>query len=782
MHLEILHDQGPVIRTSRNQAPPRPPPAERAPAGSGADYHLVVGRRYRVALCAGSPSSTPGTTPDSSSEQEPAARRVLQLHIEPAGPSTALALATPAGAEPYGVARPRICLTVGDGGVCDERFCIIPANPDPASPLAETETMRLVVGGPDGTPVGLFTVRVAPRPAPPSQKRALDERREKAAAGEEDAALIDAFQRLGRWAAEPSAPAIQTRPSSADSNSDAGTTLTADDDGGGPAARRRRPSSGGLGRRRSPPAAHLPPPFRHGSEAAREEAAQFVAAAAAALRAVASEVGARHPVDASWAAPARLVRACTDLAAALSLPEDLRLSGSPHLVEGVYAAWHDALTSAHADFFTQLADGALMAEHCWHCIAVATGPMHVLPPDLLPVGRDYVFALLDKAAEAVKPHGAAEPLLAARATARRAFGHLLFSEINEAIDLYFTAWSQVIRAAGTPSRLEADILIELAEALGRHPDRYEDVQTVYEKVRGKKGYKGVLFSAAANAAPQQLPRPAVVLTRQPPPQLYFFTGPDPADRFNEARVLRALGPPRPRRPAQPRPPSPAPPRHDNALSSLTNNTLFFGRARDTAGMLQRAVSILETLPDEYRVTADRFELTTAHACFHGGDLAGVVRHARRISAIMQRLRRHSEPQMDLFWFGRSMSSLFDACKVRPGRLSKAYTAEDFAQATSWTLALIRRFRLLPKSIAPFIEGHMTYQLAMAHMGYGAWSKALACLERAKRDLYDRFPAYFSPRQRRIVDLGKAIAACRERLGAAPAGGGGGKTDRRAHKS
>eukprot|EP00741_Cyanophora_paradoxa_P014662 tig00020816_g14140.t1 len=583
MQLEILHDQGRVIRTSRNQVIPRPPLAERAPAGSGADFNLVVGRRYRVALCAGSPSSTPGTTPDSSSEQEPAARRVLQLHIEPAGPSTALALATPAGAEPYGVARPRIGLTVGDGGVCDERFCIIPANPDPASPWRRRRRC-------DGTP-----------------KRALDERREEAAAGEEDAALIDAFQRLGRWwEAEPLAPAIQTRrasrlpgasrprltegrrPPSADSNCDAGTTLTADDDGGGPAARRRRPSSGGLGRRRSPPpAAHLPPPFRHGSEAAREEAVKCVAAAAEALRAVASEVGARHPVDASWAAPARLVRACTDLAAALSLPEvfdtplfadeegrgrvrgyleDLRLSGSPHFVEGVYAAWHDALTSAHADFFTQLADAALMAEHCWRCIAVATGPMHVLPPDLLPVGRDHVFALLDKAAEAVKPHGAAEPLLAARATGRRAFGHLLFFEINEAIDLYFTAWSQVIRAGGTPSRLEADILIELAEALARDPARYDDVQTVYDK-------------------------------------MYFFTGPEPADRFNEVRVLRALV----------------------SSSPAAHNTLFYGRARDTAGMLQRAVAVLETLPNEYRVTADRFELTTAHACFHGGDLAGLVR-------------------------------------------------------------------------------------------------------------------------------------------------------------
>eukprot|EP00741_Cyanophora_paradoxa_P014660 tig00020816_g14138.t1 len=779
MQLEILHDQGRVIRTSRNQVLPRPPLAERAPAGSGADFNLVVGRRYRVALCAGSPTSTPGTTPDSSPEQGPPARRALQLHIEPAGPSTALALATPAGAEPYGVARPRIGLTVGDGGVCDERFCIIPANPDPASPLAETETLRLLVGGPDGTPVGLITVRVAPRPAPPNQKRPWTRRapprpgsgppagagaargsRGRRAQRQESAGARrrSGGRRGGRGAhrrvpapravvaAEPAAPAIQTRPPSADSNCDAGTTLTADDDGGGPAARRRRPSSGGLGRRRSPPPpAHLPPPFRHGSEAAREESVKCVAAAAEALRAVASEVGARHPVDASWAAPTRLVRACGDLAAALSLPEvfdtplfadeegrgrlrgyleDLRLSGSPHLVEGVYAAWHDALTSAHADFFAPLADAALMAEHCWHCIAVATGPMHVLPPDLLPVSRDYVFALLDKAAEAVKPHGAAEPLLAARATARRAFGHLLFFEINEAIDLYFTAWSQVIRAGGTPSRLEADILIELGEALVRDPARYEDVQTVYDK-------------------------------------MYFFTSAEPADRFNEVRVLRAI--------------VSSPP--------AAHNTFFFGRARDTTGMLQRAVAVLETLPNEYRVTADRFELTIAHACFHGGDLAGLVRHARRMTAIMQRLRRHSEPHMDLLWYGRSMSSLFVAGKVRPGRLSKAYTAEDFAQANSWALALTRRFRLLPKSIAPFIEGHMTYQLAVAHMGYGAWAKALACLERAKRDLYDRFPAYFSPRQRRIVDLGEAIAACRERLGAAPAGGGGGgKADRRAHKS
>eukprot|EP00741_Cyanophora_paradoxa_P014661 tig00020816_g14139.t1 len=123
-----------------------------------------------------------------------------------------------------------------------------------------------------------------------------------------------------------------------------------------------------------------------------------------------------------------------------------------------------------------------------------------------------------------------------------------------------------------------------------------------------------------------------------------------------------------------------------------------------------------------------------------------------------------------------MSSLFVEGKVRPGRLSKAYTAEDFAQANSWALALTRRFRLLPKSIAPFIEGHMTYQLAMAHMGYGAWAKALACLERAKEELYDRYPAYFSPRQRRIVDLGEAIAACRERLGA-DGGRGAGKADR-----
>eukprot|EP00741_Cyanophora_paradoxa_P003269 tig00000691_g3177.t1 len=763
--LEILQDQGPVIRTSRNQAPPRPPPAERAPAGSGADYNFV-GRRYKIAL-GGSlwAPPPPGSAPD------PAARRAgaLQLRIESAGPGTALTLATPAGAEPYGVARAELSLSVGDGGVSVERFCIVPAGLDPSSPV-EPETLRLLVRaehweGAAG-PVG--------RALEGGGQQAEERGAGAAHGGEEEGSLVAAFQRLGRC--EPALPApdqptqiscprprlapgpaggphagrpVSRRPPSADSLDEAASAVHssgAADEGPGASARRRRLSSAGALPAGVPaPAARLAPPFLHGGDAARDEAARFVAVAAAALQIVAHEVGARHPVDASWAAPRRLLRACADLAAALSLPEifdtplfadeegrgrlrgyleDLRLSGSADLVEGVYAAWHDALTSVHPDYYQQLEEAEAMAGHCWNCIAVATGPWHVIPHDLLPVGRPIFFALVEKAEEAVGRHAGrprcsppAPPPAALSGTSSSAKGtpplnpvRAPFTRLHPAADadphLFgasadFTAWSQVIRAGATPSRLEVEVLVGLNEALERDPQRFEEAEVLLQK-------------------------------------LYFFTEADPADRFDEVLVLRALA----------------------------HNVLFRGSAQKAAGMLKRAVGILETLPDEYRAAGDRLEHTLALTSFHVADLAGLVRHVRRMMATIRRLRRHSEGHMDIFWFGRTFSISLSKHQVRPGRAARVLTAEDYAQGAAWALSLVRRFRLLPKSVAPFIEGHMTYQLAMAHMTAGAWSKALACLERAKKDLYDRFPAYFSPRQRRIADLGEAIAACHQRLAAA----------------
>eukprot|EP00741_Cyanophora_paradoxa_P013983 tig00020723_g13499.t1 len=273
-------------------------------------------------------------------------------------------------------------------------------------------------------------------------------------------------------------------------------------------------------------------PYRHASAASRDGAAAMVHASHAAVGVVATSVGVAHPVRGNRPSPPRLLTACRDLAAALSNAEvfdsplfrsregrfrarraleDLRLAGSSELLESVAAAWRSHILAAGSDPETGTfpglkdpEDAALAAEHAWNAVSVLCGEARFASSDLFPVPRSYVFSLIEHADRLTAPHWEGRPALRCEAMRRRAWALEQWRESDAALELYFEAWSELIRAGETPSRQEAGLLCELADSLLRMPNRSH-------------------------------------LGSHICPRLYWFCDGDEEDVFGEACAIRTLG-------------------------------------------------------------------------------------------------------------------------------------------------------------------------------------------------------------------------------------------------
>eukprot|EP00741_Cyanophora_paradoxa_P007771 tig00001208_g7519.t1 len=282
-----------------------------------------------------------------------------------------------------------------------------------------------------------------------------------------------------------------------------------------------------------PPARHasrqLQAPYRHASDAAREAALSLVAAADAAVRSTAAAAGVRHPVSFEQTIPRRVAAACEDLATALTTPdlfdtslflsregrfrarrllEDLRLCGSSRLLDGVTAAWmtwlgasppraikwgivlesmytfvmvgsepiglpHELSRRPRAPRPRPGEDAQLMAEHCWNALHVLCGHAFHVTLDLLPVDRPFILNLLHHANALTAPFWAASPLLHARAKQKAGYALAAVGDNEGALDAYFEAWSLLIRSGNTPSRTEAELLVELAHHALTMPAKWD---------------------------------------------------------------------------------------------------------------------------------------------------------------------------------------------------------------------------------------------------------------------------------------------------------------------
>eukprot|EP00741_Cyanophora_paradoxa_P012327 tig00000169_g11912.t1 len=256
-------------------------------------------------------------------------------------------------------------------------------------------------------------------------------------------------------------------------------------------------------RRPAPPraSARLREPFRHPDEASRAAALMLLDAAHAAVRAAAAAAGVRHPVAGDAArpressAPARTSptsarrRRPRRRPSALRhgpLPhregrfraraalEDLRLSGGAGGVERVLGAWWEALSFGPPASWAAREDALLRAEHVWNALDVVAGPARSFRAwDLVPCDRFVVFSLLDRVDLFLAPHAPADPALRARAALRRARALDEWEDVGQSLELYFEAWSALIRGGLSPSPLEAELLAQLVEALLRDPAKWD---------------------------------------------------------------------------------------------------------------------------------------------------------------------------------------------------------------------------------------------------------------------------------------------------------------------
>eukprot|EP00741_Cyanophora_paradoxa_P008726 tig00001373_g8448.t1 len=458
----------------------------------------------------------------------------------------------------------------------------------------------------------------------------------------------------------------------------------------------------------------MPPPYRHAGGASREGALAMVYASHAAVGAVAASVGVKHPVALSNAEvfDSPLFRSREGRFRARRALEDLRLAGSPDLVEAVAGAWRALLLAAgcEAGAFVGLPDAdeaALAAEHAWNAVAVLCG--EVRPHRLgrpLPVPRDYVFALVDHAERLVAPHFAGRPVLRCEAMRRRAWALEQWRESEGALELYFGAWSELIRAGETPCRQEAALLCELADSLLRMPHR------------SHMGFH--------------------ICTR-----LYWFCEGDEEDRFGEACAVRTLG----------------------------WEAFMRGQWRNSRRHLERAVDILAPMSPGYRAPLERIFQTMSICSFHTADLGGLRHYAGRSLEQACEAYGFAYPELDYTfnWLPWWVSIIEH--KVKPGTMKREPRLEDLVSNMRWSLLLMDRFAMRTHPLREAVVGHALFQLARTHMHCGEWSKALASLARARSVLYDRYPAYFPHEGGRMESVRRMEAECRAGMAAAAVGAG-----------
>eukprot|EP00741_Cyanophora_paradoxa_P020596 tig00021275_g19880.t1 len=526
----------------------------------------------------------------------------------------------------------------------------------------------------------------------------------------------------------------------------------------------------------------LAPPYRHGSDAAREEATVFFRAALAAVRSCAQAAGVKHPVAAGDPPSPHVLRACEDLATALSSPElfdtplfstldgrfraraaleDLRLTGSTALARrpprrrpARPAAPPNRPPPAPATGLTQAAlcreDAELVAWHVWNIFEVCNGAWRWLrAPDLGPVDPAYMAALFDRANLLLKarprpalglpahPHVARDALLSARATIWRA--RLIHAYENwqlpsgagaeAAAELYFEAWSVLIRAGLTPSREEATILSDLTWVLTFVPAKWD------------------LCGHFAS-------------------KMYWFCGDAVEDRWSEAVAITNMG----------------------LEASLR------GRARLAIRHFARGAELIEALSEGARPALNCCHEMTAHSCFHIGDFRGALKAGRLAAYALHTTHGYSYQDTDIWAEAQRTIWGIHNARQKPGVLSRVFTLNDFAIGIKWSLRVLNRVDICPKPRLTFLVAHSYYrvrpaphpaprptrpspdrrprpsvQLGCVYHLLEKPAKAAPYLEKAAAH-YAAYPAYFPPEGGRMRRLAELLATCR---GALPAGGGEG---------
>eukprot|EP00741_Cyanophora_paradoxa_P023141 tig00021569_g22351.t1 len=458
----------------------------------------------------------------------------------------------------------------------------------------------------------------------------------------------------------------------------------------------------------------LAPPYRHGSDAAREEATIFFRAALAAVRSCAQAAGVKHPVTASDRPSTHVLRACEDLAAALSSAElfdtplfstldgrfraraaleDLRLIGSAALVNAVTAAWHKAILAATSASCAAKDDASLIAVHVWHLFEVCNGPWRCLrAPDLSPVDCDYM------------PHLAEDARLYVHATiwrARIAFSYHAWPDPSEAgaeaaAELYFEAWSTLIRAGLSPSGEEATILADLTYVLTLVPLKWE------------------LCGHFAS-------------------KMYWFCGDSPDDAWGEAVAITNMG----------------------LEASLR------GRARLATRHFARGAELISAMGEGARALLHNCHWLNSQSYFHIGDFRGALKASRLAAEVIHTTHGYSHQDNDIWGDSmRTTRAIHNALKQPGAQKIRPWTLEDLAGVIKWCLRVLHRTDISPKPrLAVCFDAHSFYRLGQTYYFLGKFEKALPWLEKAAAH-YSVYPAYFPAEHGRMRRLAGLREACR----------------------
>eukprot|EP00741_Cyanophora_paradoxa_P005109 tig00000857_g4951.t1 len=385
--------------------------------------------------------------------------------------------------------------------------------------------------------------------------------------------------------------------------------------------------------------------YAPGAEAERRGALELVEAAAAAVHAAAQAAGVGHFLALPPAPPRAVVDACVDLAAALSSPaffetqlfttrdgryrtrqliDDLRLSGSSELVDGLLASWRQTLLSVPVESLALASDAAALAQHVWNAIEVIAGHPHTMKTvDLVPVDREFIFSLLEKVDQVLAGHRGADPVLHVGALTRRAWLMFQYGDVEQALECYFTAWSEVIRCRLAPSRLEIQVLCELIEILLLVPSKWELADHLCSKV-------------------------------------YWFATGDVEDKYLEAYASRTMG----------------------------MVAMAFGRWKAAKHHLGRSAELVELLPVGYRLYAERLYKNLGHLAYHTGDFIGCLRYAWKTVDALSRYAGISWNEADPFSYSLRAAKAICDSDLRPGRMKRSYTMADFTNSRSTLPAAI----------------------------------------------------------------------------------------------
>eukprot|EP00741_Cyanophora_paradoxa_P011066 tig00020553_g10698.t1 len=176
---------------------------------------------------------------------------------------------------------------------------------------------------------------------------------------------------------------------------------------------------------------------------------------------------------------------------------------------GAYAAVGvavDAMASAALaipEEYERQADAEAALDRVYGVLAASSMEVSVTFPDLLYLPWTPCSLLLRKAAAIVEPWSAQEPMLRCRLLYQRSLALFHHGFWESALEEAFAAWSELIRAQLTPSRLEATLLRHILELLM---------------------YLGKVEQARSLSA-----------------RLYYFdASSDPADRFHKGNALHLL--------------------------------------------------------------------------------------------------------------------------------------------------------------------------------------------------------------------------------------------------